>query len=87
MKYRWVYFRQNIETSANLQAAETLMARAKKVGYNGFVLSNAQIEKLNQSSSNYQNNLVALKKYADSLGMGFYPDGTDCRVRQHHVIL
>ena len=73
MKYRWVYYRQNIETAANLQAAEDLMARGKKVGYNGFVLSNAQIERLDKASANYKNNLIALKKYADSLGVSLYP--------------
>ncbi len=73
MLYRWVYFTQNIETSANLQAAENLMANAKKVGYNGFVLANGEMEVLSKSSANYQNNLVALKKYADSIGMQFYP--------------
>lgn len=73
MKYRWVYFRDNIETAANLQKAEDVMARAVKVGYNGFVLSNTQMERLNTATTTYLNNLATLKSYADSLGMQLYP--------------
>ena len=73
LKHRWVWCMHNLATDANVDFLSTLMERAKKCGYTGFVLSDYKFNVLDRMDRHYFNNVERLKAKARELGLDLIP--------------
>ncbi len=73
LTYRWVYVGTNLQVSANVTKLETLMERARKAGYNGFVIADSKLERLGSVSDVYFKNAAQVAAKAKELGIALIP--------------
>ncbi len=85
LMFRWVWCMHYLNNDQNTADLQALMGRAKKAGYNGIVLADYGLSVLDHLSSHYFQNLAAVKKTADELGLGLYP--TVCQMGYSNGLL
>jgi hypothetical protein len=76
---RWVYLPTNFQVTANVQKLKDLLDRAKAAGYNGALIADGKLGRLDDGSllPVYFTNLQAVLDHARSLGMAVVPDTAD----------
>ncbi len=73
LAYRWVYLQTNFMVAANVDKAEVLLERAKKAGYNGFVIADTKLDFLGTVGEPYYKNAKRFAAKAKSLGIDVIP--------------
>lgn len=70
---RWVYLMTNLQVARNADAACDLIVRAKKSGYNGLVLSDTKLQRLNKVPDFYFTNARKVIDCANREGFEIIP--------------
>lgn len=76
---RWVYLPTNFQVTANVQRLKDLLDRAKAAGYNGALVGDGKLGRLDDGSliPVYYSNLKAVLDHARTLGMAVLPGTAD----------
>lgn len=85
LQYRWVWVMENLQVDAKIVPLQDLMARAKKAGYNGIVLSDYKLNVLDRVTPNYFKNLATIHETARKLELALVP--TVCPVGYSNGLL
>ncbi|HEY3413746.1 MAG TPA: carbohydrate binding domain-containing protein [Armatimonadota bacterium] len=72
-RHRWVYLSTNLQVADNVGVAEGILRRAKAAGYNGVVLSDYKLNRLDSVPPQYFDNARTFAKTAAALGFDVYP--------------
>lgn len=77
--HRWVYLPTNFQVAANVPKVIGLLDRAKAAGYNGALVADVKLGRLDDGSllPAYYTNLRTVLDHARSLGMKLVPDTAD----------
>jgi hypothetical protein len=72
-RWLWVYAPCNFQVNTEADRIIELLRRARKVGYNGMLLTDSKFGHLSDRPANYYDNLRRTKKAADEAGMELIP--------------
>lgn len=72
-KQRWFYVQTNLAVTANADSLVSVMERAKKAGYNGFVITDTKFSFLDRVTDTYIKNATRIRDLAKELGLTVTP--------------
>ena len=70
---RWVYAQVNLLVPEEAQRLETLMRRARPLGFRYFLLADSKFTRISQMDARYHDHLKRLKQVASELGIARFP--------------
>jgi hypothetical protein len=73
LQYRWFYLQTNLQVTENVPKVESLLRRAAKAGYNGFVLADYKLNILDRVPEWYFKNAERVRQLAAELKLEIIP--------------
>ncbi len=73
MRYKWFFYRANLQVHEHVRNLLAIMRAAKAAGYNGFVLADYKLQILDIVPDEYFSNLETIKTAAVQLGLEIIP--------------